>query len=202
MKALCVTGDSTRSDEAFDRLLAGFGDSPPDFFEVRDKSASDRRLLDLLARAVATLSAERVLANARFDLALATGAGGVVLPEDGLPIEPVRRETPRGFRVGKSTHSADAARRAADEGADVVLLGPIFATPSKAAFGAPLTPGALDDLASGWPAETELFLIGGIGVAQLDALDSRRERFAGIAGVRVFEDTPDPGAAVREIRDR
>ncbi|HET7453668.1 MAG TPA: thiamine phosphate synthase, partial [Thermoanaerobaculia bacterium] len=129
MKTMCVTGRSAGSDEAFDRLLGGFGEDPPDWFEVRARDASDRRALDLLRRAVAALGAGRVLANGRFDLALAAGAAGVVLPEDGLPVEAVRRETPRGFRVGKSTHSARAAGDAAAAGADIVLLGPIFDTP-------------------------------------------------------------------------
>jgi thiamine-phosphate diphosphorylase len=202
MKTLCVTGAVTADDASFDRLLEGFRGWPPDYFEVRDKAAPDRRVVDLLERAIAALSRERVLANARFDLALAAGAGGVVLPEDGVPVPPIRRETPRGFRIGKSTHSAEAARRAADDGADLVLLGPIFATPSKAVFGRPLTPAVLDRLEGDWPPESELFLIGGIGVYEVEALSSRRAKFAGVAGIRVYAEALDPGAVVRELRAR
>ena len=199
---MCVTGRSTASDAAFGRLLAGFAGSPPDYFEVRDKEASDRRVVELLGKAVAAFGAGRVLANARFDLALAAGAGGVILPENGLPVAPVRRETPRGFRVGKSTHSAEGALRAAEDGADLVLLGPIFDTPSKREFGPPLSPAAVDAIGEEWPATAELFVIGGVDLDRLGALAPVRGRIAGFAAIRAFEDAADPGAVVREARSR
>ena len=200
MKTLCVTGRSTATDAEFDRLLAGFGEFAPDYLEVRDRAATDRRVLDLLGRAIEKVPGTRVLANARFDLALAAGAAGVILPEEGLPVEPVRRETPRGFLVGKSTHSAAAARAAAGEGADLVLLGPIFPTPSKPA--SPLTPAVLDGIDPEWPEGAELFLIGGIDGSNLETLRPLANRFAGIAAIRFFEDRDAPGAAVRETRAR
>ena len=200
MKTICVTGRSTSSDAAFDRLLAGFSSFSPDYLEVRDKGATDRRVVDLLRRAVAQLPRTRVLANARFDVALAAGAAGVVLPEGGLPVAPVRRETPRGFVVGKSTHSAGAALAAAADGADLVLLGPIFSTPSKP--DAPLTPAVLEEIGSAWPESSELFLIGGIDRETLDALQPVAGRFAGFAAIRLFEEAADPGEAVREARER
>ena len=200
MKTMCVTGRSTSSDAAFGRLLAGFASFSPDYLEVRDKGATDRRVIDLLRRAVAELPRTRILANARFDVALAAGAAGVVLPEAGLPVAPVRRETPRGFVVGKSTHSAAGARSAAAQGADLVLLGPVFSTPSKP--DAPLTPEVLDELGSAWPEGCQLFLIGGIDRGRLRALKPRADRFAGVAAIRLFEEATDPGDVVAEARER
>lgn len=202
MKTMCVTGRSADSDAAFDRLLAGFGESPPDWFQVRAKEAADRRMLALLRRAVAALGGGRVLANGRFDLALAAGAGGVVLPEDGLPIDPVRRETPRGFRIGKSTHSARAAGEAARAGADFVLLGPIFDTPSKRAYGPPLSPAAVEQALDAWDGSAELFVVGGMDPGRLDDLGAARRGVAGFAAIRAFEEAGDPGAVVREARGR
>jgi len=196
MRVMCVTGDSTRSEEEFDRFLTGLAASPPDYFQVRDKTASDRRLTGLLRRAVEALGRSRVLANARFDLALASGAAGVVLPEAGLPIPDVRRETPRGFLIGKSCHSAAAAKIANQESADLVLLGPIFETPSKAKYGPPLSPAALDEIPAQTPEGPELLLIGGIGLASLPRLAPCRDRFAGIAAIRTFESAGDPSAVV------
>jgi thiamine-phosphate pyrophosphorylase len=42
----------------------------------------------------------------------------------------VRRAFP-SLTLGASCHSTEAARRAAGDGADFVLLGPVFATPGK-----------------------------------------------------------------------
>ena len=197
MKVMCITGDSTLSDEKFDQFLSRLEPSPPDYFQVRDKAASDLRITRRLRRAVEALPRSLVLANARFDLALGSGAAGVVLPEAGLPIASVRRETPRGFLIGKSTHSAATACRAAGEGADLVLLGPIFATPSKARFGAPLSPSVLEDLPL--PSQAELFLIGGIDLDSASTLKAYRTRFSGVAAIRAF-DTEDPSGVVAAMQ--
>lgn len=199
MKVMCVTGSSMLSEEEFDRFLARLAQTPPDSFEVRDKAATDLQITRRLQRAVEVLPRTRVLANARFDLALASGAAGVILPEAGVPIAPVRRETPRGFLIGKSTHSAAAAIRAAEEGADLVLLGPIFETPSKAGFGPPLSPSVLDDLPGSPPEGTELFLIGGIDLTSMALLEPHRSRFAGVAAIRAFE-TADPSAVIAAMK--
>jgi thiamine-phosphate pyrophosphorylase len=59
-----------------------------------------------------------------------TGAAGVQLPADGLPVEEVRRAFP-ALAIGASCHSLAEARRAEGEGADFVVLGPVFPTPGK-----------------------------------------------------------------------
>jgi thiamine-phosphate pyrophosphorylase len=196
MKVMSITGRSARDPRLFRILLDEFRAVPPDYFQIRDKEATDRALLALLRQAREELPETRVLANARFDLALASGAAGVVLPADGLPVEAVRRETPRGFLVGKSTHSASEAAEALEEGADLVLLGPVFDTPSKRRFGPPLGPEVLRDLPEGH----EVFAIGGIDLDRLSELAPYRPRLSGIAAIRLFEDSADPSAAVTAAR--
>jgi len=71
-----------------------------------------------------------VLAADRADLALATGAAGVNLPEAGLPVGAARTLMGRDRFVGRSVHSLEGALVAAAEGADFVLFGPIFPTPT------------------------------------------------------------------------
>jgi thiamine-phosphate pyrophosphorylase len=196
MKVMSITGRSARDPRLFRILLDEFRAVPPEYFQVRDKEATDRALLALLRQAREELPETRVLANARFDLALASGAAGVVLPADGLPLEAVRRETPRGFLVGKSTHSASEAAEALEQGADLVLLGPVFDTPSKRRFGPPLGPEVLRDL----PEEGEVLAVGGIDLGRLSELAPYRPRLSGIAAIRLFEDAADPSAAVEAAK--
>src|SRR5678816_2246167 len=103
-----------------------------DLVQVREKALSDRALLALVSavRAAVASTSTRVLVNGRPDVALAAGAHGVQVPEEGLPVSEVKRAFP-SLTVGASCHSVDAVRRAAGEGADFVLLGPVFATPGK-----------------------------------------------------------------------
>jgi thiamine-phosphate pyrophosphorylase len=170
---------------------------------LREKDLDGRALLELARalRAVTGDAGARLFVNDRVDVALAAGADGVHLPADGLPVAQVRAHTPRGFRVGVSTHSPEEAAAAAEE-ADVVLLGPIFDTPSKRRFGPPLGPDALARLPPRSSQRAPIFAIGGIDEAALDRLEAYRERIAGVAGIRLFQDASDPRAVVERIAAR
>jgi thiamine-phosphate pyrophosphorylase len=91
-----------------------------------------RPLLEL-ARALRALTAAagaQLFVNDRVDVALAAGADGVHLGGRSLAPAEVRALAP-GLRIGVSTHSAAEVQRAAAAGADFVVFGPVFATPSK-----------------------------------------------------------------------
>jgi len=71
-----------------------------------------------------------VLVRGRPDLALAAGAAGVNLPEDDITIAGARSLLGPARLVGRSVHSLASASRAAAEGADFVIFGPVFPTPT------------------------------------------------------------------------
>jgi thiamine-phosphate diphosphorylase len=86
------------------------------------------------ARAIAALSGEHgalLIVNDHADLALATGADGVHLGQNDLPIDAVRAIVGRDFIIGASTNNADEATHAEAAGADYVAVGAIFPTVSK-----------------------------------------------------------------------
>ena len=130
----------------------------------------------------------RVLVNDRLDVALAANAAGVHLGENSLPVEVVtewRRSSGRlDFLIGVSCHSLESARAAERGGADYIFFGPVFATPSKAAFGAPQGTERLREVCAsvGIP----VLAIGGVNVENV------RECIAagasGIAAIRLFQD--------------
>ncbi|HYR45966.1 MAG TPA: thiamine phosphate synthase, partial [Thermoanaerobaculia bacterium] len=140
--------------------------------------------------------------NRRFDIALEARADGVHLPAAGLPVGRVKAATPRGFRVGVSTHSAAEAARAVDEGADLVLIGPVFDTPSKRAYGPPLGPPALAQLPPLGSHAAEVYAIGGISEENLTLLHPYRERLTGVAGIGLFQNAADPLAVAERIAAR
>src|SRR6185436_3480358 len=165
-----------------------------DVVQVREKALTDRRLLALVSavRAGMAATATRLLVNGRPDVALAAGADGVQVPEAGLPVSEVKRAFPT-LTVGASCHSVEAARRAAGEGADFVLLGPVFATPGKEerALG-------LEVLAAAAAAVTvPVLAIGGVTPGRVPALRAAGAR--GGAAIRPFLEGP-PDAIMRAFR--
>ncbi len=165
--------------------------------QIREKDLETRALLELVESALAASPgcASHVVVNDRVDVAFATGVAGVHLGVHSIPVEVVRRFVPSGFLVGVSCHSVADVRRAEDSGANYALLGPIFETPSKVAFGPPLGLEELRRATSG--AKIPVLALGGISV---DKVKSCREAgAAGIAGIRIFQEAPSLRLRVEEL---
>lgn len=86
-----------------------------------------------LARAVRALTQRSdcvLIINDRIDIALATGADGVHLGQEDLPIADARPLMGRKI-IGISTHSVEQACEAETQGADYIGFGPLFGTYTK-----------------------------------------------------------------------
>jgi thiamine-phosphate pyrophosphorylase len=71
------------------------------------------------------------IVNDRADIALATGADGVHLGQDDLPVDHARRVVPANTIIGRSSHEAAHATRAIAERATYFAVGPVWETPTK-----------------------------------------------------------------------
>ena len=99
--------------------------------QLRFKGSDDAEHLRV-ARALKGLAADAgvpFVVNDRVDIAVLAEADGLHLGQDDLPVADARKlfDGP----IGLSTHDLDQARRAADEGADLIGFGPIFSTATK-----------------------------------------------------------------------
>jgi thiamine-phosphate pyrophosphorylase len=125
---------------AFHLAKAGVG-----IIQYRNKYATARALLEISTKISAALAgtSSRFIVNDRADIARLSGAGGVHVGQDDLPVEDVRailrQIIPPGeavvaeesLRVGVSTHTLAQVRSAAATSADYIAIGPIFATATK-----------------------------------------------------------------------
>jgi thiamine-phosphate pyrophosphorylase len=179
-------GDSTASPiSSIERAVA----AGADWIQVREKDL-EAGALDALVRAAVKISGgrTRIIVNDRLDVALAAGADGAHLGEASLPVERVaawRAAAGRSdFAIGVSCHSAEGVREAEHTGADYAFFGPIFATPSKASFGAPQ---GLERLAAACAAsQIPVLAIGGI--TESNAAECLAAGAAGIAAIRMFQE--------------
>lgn len=150
-------------------------------------------------RALTAESRTRLLIHDRLDVAQLCGADGVHLPAYGLPVAAARRALGPDTLIGRSTHSAEEARAALDEGADFAFLGPIWPTashPDRPALGtAALSPPARADSATSPP--HPIIAIGALTPAR--AAEARAAGAMGVAAITALWDAPDPAAAVRDL---
>jgi len=176
------------------RLAAAAAGAGVDWIQVREKDLVDRELARLTGAVVRAIEGTRarVLVSGRPDVAEVAGADGVQLPEEGLPVSEVRRSFPR-LVVGASRHSVEGARQAEAEGADFVLLGPIFATPGKEGQALGLDPLGAAARALRIPVHA----IGGVTAQTAGAACGAGAR--GLAAIRAFLPA-DVAAAVRALR--
>jgi len=171
-----------------------------DLIQIREKDLGTRPLAELVKAAVESArgSGTRVLVNDRLDVGLATGAAGVHLGTRSVPPRAVRKHVPAGFLVGVSCHSVGDAIEAESAGADYVLLGPVFATPSKLDYGAPLGIEKLREAAG--RVKIPVLALGGITVERVrPCLEAGA---TGIAGISVFQTCDSLDERVRELRTR
>ena len=96
---------------------------------------SARRMFEIAERLApaASRAGSWLVVNGRPDVALAAGARAVQLGRTALGVEETRRMVAAcagRLAIGASVHDAEGALRAAREGADYLVLGTIYATPS------------------------------------------------------------------------
>lgn len=165
--------------------------------QLREKDLAPRELYPL-AQAIRQLTwryGARLLINDRLDVALAVQADGVHLTTTSLPTAVARQLLGPERLIGVSTHNVAEARAAAEGGADFLVFGPIFYTPSKAPYGEPV---GLEALRAVRAAVTlPILAIGGVKKANLDqALAAGADGIAVISAVIAAD---DPAAAAQEL---
>jgi thiamine-phosphate pyrophosphorylase len=159
--------------------------------QLREKDLGPRRLLELATALVEALARTvTVVVNGRLDVAIASGATGVHLPADGLPLSRARQRFP-DLVLGVSTHRRDEVAAARDEGADYVVFGPVFAPTSKDSPLPPVGTGELQRVAAlGIP----VLALGGITHERLPEIAAAGA--AGVAGIGAFQAPADAAAFI------
>lgn len=177
-----------------------------DWIQIREKDLGGGRLAELTRGVVVAAGAERrtrVIVNDRVDVAMAAEAGGVHLGRESLPVREVfswreREKSGRAgltdFLIGASCHSLEDARVAAGNGADYLIFGPVFETPSKIKFGAPLGFERLREVC----AEIRIPVLAIGGISLVNAAKCFEAGAAGIAAIRLFQEVE----SVQKLRER
>ena len=130
LAAAIGAGEDDRERCLFDQI-AGAVSGGVDVVQIRERDLEGRALAALTRRIVALAagSATQIVVNDRLDIALATGAAGVHLREDSMPIDAAQRIGGKLALIGRSIHGPEGARAA--RGASYLIAGSVFTTDSK-----------------------------------------------------------------------
>ena len=139
----------------------------------------------------------QLLINDRLDVALSVEGAGVHLRSDSLPLPIARRLIGAHRLLGVSVHSVSEVVQAEAEGADYVVFGPIYETPSKHMFGPPLGLSKLEEAARA--VRVPIVGIGGVTAAR--ARDMRSAGAFGVAVITAILGAEDVEAATRALLD-
>jgi thiamine-phosphate pyrophosphorylase len=163
--------------------------------QLREKDLSARALVELARelRAVTSAAGAALFINDRVDVALAVDADGVHLPTSGLSAGQVRSLAPN-LCVGVSTHDVSEVESAAQSGADFVVFGPVFDTPSKRAYGPPK---GLQALAQACRCSIPVIALGGIDNSNAESCI--RMGAYGIAAIRTVIAADDAAVALAQL---
>jgi thiamine-phosphate pyrophosphorylase len=165
--------------------------------QLRDKDLFTRERFELgqKLRAVTSEFGANLIVNGDSALALALGADGAHLPQDGLPANVARALLGPDKLIGVSTHSRAEATEAVERGADFITFGPVYHTPSKAQYGAPVGLEELQNVCA--DVGVPVFALGGVAPSKIEEII-----FAGATGVAMISAVlavTDPEAAASGI---
>ena len=163
--------------------------------QLREKDLGGRDLY-FLARDLRNLTARYgacLLINDRIDVALAVEADGVHLGQASLPVTEARKLLGPEKLIGVSTHSLDEIAGAA--GADFLVFGPVYFTPSKAAYGEPQGLSRLREAVA--QSSLPVFAIGGVTTEKLPEVCTAGAY--GVAMISAIISAPDPQEAAQRL---
>ena len=164
-------------------------------FHARGRSLSGREHYELAVR-LSDSQTVRLFVNDRLDVALAVPTAGVQLGRGSLPVSAARALNPLWW-IGKSVHDLAEAEAARTEGADYLVVGPVFATathPGRASLGLERLQ-AIASAVDGLP----VIAIGGVTADRVREV--RNSGAYGVAAIRALWDDVEPAEAARRMRE-
>ena len=128
-----ITVGAGDSEESVLKTSEQCANGGADCLQLRCKQMDDNSVLELAKKFVQVCKENSVVSiiNDRADIAVLSGADGVHVGKEDIPIEQVRRLGTRPLIVGVTTHSVMELEEAIESGADYVGIGPVFTTSTK-----------------------------------------------------------------------
>lgn len=169
-------------------------DNGVNLVQMREKDLPDAVQLALAQRLREVTNGKALLfINDSVSIAEASGADGVQLTENSRSIASAHARMARPLLVGRSVHGVDAAREAAAQGANLLVVGTVYDSPTH-----PGQPPAGVGLV-GWCAQPGVPVIGIGGITARNAGAVMQAGASGVAVISAILGTPSPAGAAAEL---
>ena len=169
-------------------------DNGVNLVQMREKDLPDAIQLALAQRLREVTNGKALLfVNDSVSIAEASGADGVQLTAQSRSIASARARAARPLLIGRSVHGVDAAREAAAQGADLLVVGTVYASPTH-----PGQPPAGVGLV-GWCAQAGVPVVGIGGITAQNAGAVMQAGASGVAVISAVLGSPNPADAASQL---
>ena len=191
--------DSTglSEDDFLARVMAAL-EGGVTIIQLREKNRSTRGYIDLAAKVHALTSRYNVplIIDDRVDVMLASGAEGVHVGAEDMPVDQARKIIGNNKILGATAKTVEAAVRAYEDGADYLGVGAIYPTTTKVKTVLTSTE-TLDAITKAVPIPVNA--IGGLNSTNLGCL--KGIDIAGICAVSAIMKADDPKKAAEDLKE-
>jgi len=196
---LYLVCDTAPGNSALPDLLREAIAGGVELVQLREKQLPDEELVSVAqaAHALCERLGALLIVNDRPTVAFESGADGVHVGQDDLPVAQVRELVGEQLLVGLSTHAPSEIDAVDPALVDYIGVGPVHETPTK-----PGRPAVGLELVRYAAAHSPVpfFAIGGLNEGNLDeVLQAGAQR---VCVLRAISSAPDPRAAARALRTR
>lgn len=197
---LCFIADS---EAAFNRnilsLIEDAVEGGSTLIQLRGKKWTTRKFLEVACLAHKFLSPRGIplIINDRIDIALASGAEGVHLGQEDMPLLHARDILGKKKLIGISVNTPEEAKAAEAEGGDYVGAGPVFPTESKKNLRSFLGSKGLEEIRR--TITIPILAIGGIN--ETNIREVMKTGADGVALISAITDARDIKAATKKLRN-
>ena len=193
---LVTNSDGFETEDDFLNAVASALKGGVDILQLREKNMPANKIIEL-GKKIKLLCAEyntTFIINDRVDIAYVLEADGVHLGQDDMDVDSARKILGHNAIIGISTHAPEQAKKAVEDGADYIGVGPVFTTPTK-----PTTKSVGLEYVEWVSKNIDLpyFAIGGINLENIDEVISHGAKKAAV--VRAIINADNPEAAAKEF---
>ena len=191
-----ITDSTGFTEEEFLRRVRSALTGGVTIMQLREKNRTTREYIDL-AQKVHAITAEfdvPLIIDDRVDVMLASGAEGVHVGAEDMPVAVARELIGKDRILGATAKTVEAAKKAYEEGADYLGVGAIYPTTTKVKTVLTSTE-TLDAITKAVPIPVNA--IGGLNSGNLGVL--KGIDIAGVCAVSAIMKAEDPGAAAQKL---